>query len=660
MREIAERVLFADTLEEKLRLGPIGAVDHSSGPAIALPDAPGRPQELRVRGDGVRVDFPGIHRLDDDRERGVMLHFLANHELLAAELMALVLLRFPDAPKEYRAGVYEAMREEQAHALMYVRRMRECGIAFGELPVNDHFWRLVAPMETPLDFVTRLNLTFEQANLDFSKHYAGLFRQVGDTATAAVLEKIHLDEIGHVGHGLKWFRRWKERGESDWEGYRRCLTFPLTPARAKGLAPFNADSRRLAGLDDDFIRHLEVCEHSRGRTPVVHWFNPNAESHARAAMIGKPWQPDKTALALELDLETLLLGCCRRDDAVLMRRAPSIDHLTRLKNAGYELPEILTIGSPAGRKLGGLRPWAWSPDAVEQLRPYADDVSPNMDQSWREALPSQWFSKEIGLRLEQALGPVPETGALFHERDAILAEIERHLISGQALLKAPLACAGRGHLRVNLESDPAKTRGWIDNTLASHGAVVVEAWLDRVLDFSALYEMKPGGAVSLVGLTRMENDAAGRFLGIRVSPKWGTMLDPEIAVFLFREAGVMEIYQDKIPSQLAELLPGYVGPLCVDAMVHRRPDGSLALKPVVEMNVRLTMGRIAWEWMKRRPGSSGGSLRLLRRQTLSDEELSELTNGPGIFLNDPACASTFLAYWQPGLNIEHRTPNIGL
>ena len=136
-------------------------------------------------------------------ERGVMLHFLANHELLAAELMALVLLRFPNAPKEYRAGVYEAMREEQAHALMYVRRMKECGIAFGELPVNDHFWKLVAPMETPLDFVTRLNLTFEQANLDFSKHYAGLFRQVGDTATAAVLEKIHLDEIGHVGHGLK-------------------------------------------------------------------------------------------------------------------------------------------------------------------------------------------------------------------------------------------------------------------------------------------------------------------------------------------------------------------------------------------------------------------------------------------------------------------------
>ncbi len=647
MREIAERVLFADILEEKLRLGPLQAADMARGRAIALPDAPGRPRELRVRGDGVRVDFPGIHRLDDDRERGVMLHFLANHELLAAELMALVLLRFPDAPKEYRAGVYEAMREEQAHALMYVRRMRECGIAFGDLPVNDHFWRLIAPMETPLDFVTRLNLTFEQANLDFSKHYAGLFRQVGDTATAAVLEKIHLDEIGHVGHGLKWFRRWKERGESDWDGYRRCLHFPLTPARAKGLAPFNADSRRLAGLDDDFIRHLEVCQHSRGRTPVVHWFNPNAESHARAAMVGKPWQPDKTALALEFDLESLLLGCCHRDDAVLMRRAPTLDHLTRLKSAGYELPEILTVGSPAGRKLGGLRPWAWSPDAVEQLRPYANDISPQIDQPWREALPATWFSKEIGLRLEHALGPVPETGILAHDAEATLAAIDACLVTSQALLKAPMSYAGRGHLRINAESVPLKTRGWVANTLTSHGSVVVEPWLDRVLDFSALYEMKPSGEVSLVGLTRMENDAAGRFLGIRVSPKWGAMLDPDLAVFLFREARAMEIYQKKIPAKLRTLLAGYVGPLGVDAMVHRRLDGSLALKPVVELNVRLTMGRIAWEWMKRVPGSRGGYLRLLRRQAMSDAAIADLGAGPGIFLNDPITATTFLAYWEP-------------
>jgi hypothetical protein len=380
---------------------------------------------------------------------------------------------------------------------------------------------------------------------------------------------------------------------------------------------------------------------------VVHWFNPNAESHARASMVGKPWQPDKTSLALELDLEAILLGCCRRDDALLMRCPPSIDHLMRLKNAGYELPEILTITNPPGRKLGGLRPWAWSPDAVEQLRPYAADVSSTMDQPWREALPAEWFSKEIGLRLEQALGPVPETGRLFRDAESVLTAIQHHLLSGQALLKAPMSYAGRGHLRVNSASDPARTCGWIDNTLASHGAVVVEPWLDRVLDFSALYEINPGGVVSLLGLTHMENDSAGRFLGIRVSPKWGTLLTPEIAVFLFREARVMEIYQQKIPALVHALLPGYVGPLGVDAMVHRRANGSITLKPVAEMNVRMTMGRVAWEWMKRRPGTSGGRLRLLRRHSLAAEELAHLTNGPGIFLNDPASATTFLVHWKP-------------
>jgi uncharacterized ferritin-like protein (DUF455 family) len=646
MRDIAERVLFAETLEEKLRLAPLAASDDDPGRALVLPDAPGRPAELRIRDDGVRADFPGTHRLDDERERGILLHFLANHELLAAELMALVLLRFPDAPKEYRAGVYEAMREEQSHALMYVRRMRECGIAFGELPVSDYFWRIVAPMETPMDFVTRLNLTFEQANLDFSKHYAALFRGAGDAATAAVLEKIHLDEIGHVGHGVKWFRRWKERGESDWDGYRRRLCFPLTPARAKGRAPFNAGSRRLAGLDEDFIRHLEVCSISRGRTPVLHWFNPAAESHARAAHIGKPWQPDRTASALEHDLESLMLACCRRDDALMMRRVPALDHLHQLKKAGLELPEIVPANTAGGRKLGGLRPWAWSPDASQTLARFAADVAPGMPQPWREPLPAEWFSKSTGLRLEQAMGMLPETGVLLCDADAVIDQITSHLAAGQALLKAPFACAGRGHLRVNHASDPAKTRGWIHNTLNAHGTVVVEPWLDRVLDFSALYEAKDD-AVEHIGFTVMENDAAGRFTGIRVGPKWGNLLGSDLAAFVFRELDLPAIYQHQLPPLLADLLPGYRGPLCVDAMVHRRADGSLALKSVVEVNVRHTMGRLAWEWMKQL-GGGPGRLRILRKSAVSPQEIHALADGPGIFLNDPSQADQFLAYWTHG------------
>jgi hypothetical protein len=341
-----------------------------------------------------------------------------------------------------------------------------------------------------------------------------------------------------------------------------------------------------------------------------------------------------------------MLGCCRRDDAALLRREPSVDYLTRLRRAGFGIPEILTLETIKGRKLGGMRPWAWSPDAAEMFRPHAAEVSPAMDQPWREALPTAWFSKEIGLRLEHEMGAVPETGKLLRAPDSVREEISSLLERGQVLLKAPFSHAGRGHLRVNGASDAEKTAGWIANTLAAHGAVVVEPWLDRVLDFSALYEMQADGRVSLLGLTHLENDAAGRFLGIRVGPKWGSLLDPEMAGFLYGPAQVMPIYQDVLPACLTRLLPGYRGPLCVDALVHRRADGSPALKPVVELNVRTTMGRIAWEWMKRQSAPGAGRLRILRRAALTADDLSRMAAGPGVFLNDPETASTFLAWWE--------------
>lgn len=644
MREAAERILFAETLEEKLRLAPKAVADDAPGLAIATPGKPGRPAELRIHAKGMRVEFPGIHRLDDDRERGVMLHFLANHELLAAELMALVLLKFPDAPKEYRAGVYEAMREEQMHTRMYVRRMKECGIEFGELPVNDYFWRIIAPMETPMDFVTRLNLTFEQANLDFSKHYAALFRQAGDNSTAAVLEKIYQDEIGHVGHGVKWFRRWKEQGGSDWESYRKMLSFPLSPARAKGLAPFNAEGRRLAGIDEDFIRHLEICDQSRGRTPVVHWFNPNAESHA---MPGR-YQPTKNELALEHDLEMLVVGWCRKDDVAILRQPPSQGHLAELKRAGFDLPEIVTPADLRERKLGGLRPWAWSPDASSLLEEFAGQMSPRVPWHWREALPAEWFSKVIGIRLEELLGLSGESGTICRTVDEALVAIGHCLESGQALAKAAFSHAGRGHKRINRESPEGPTRNWLKNTIAAHGCVIIEPWLERVTDFSALYEMDAKGQVELIGLTVMDNDAAGRFQGSRVSPKWASMLDAGVAAFLHREAKVMKWYQEKIPAALEKLLPGYVGPLGVDAMVHRLPDGSLALKHVVELNVRMTMGRVALELLKKSAPNRMGRLKILRKDRAGD--VSSLGGGTlqggAVLLNDPRQASEFLAVWE--------------
>lgn len=668
IREVAEGVLFGRSLDEKLCVGdfrggaPREVTDVVRECGLSMPELPGRPSELMISERGVSgggvSSFPKVNRMDEKAERGKMLHFLANHELLATELMALVLLKFPHAPEEFRRGVYETMREEQAHTLMYMRRMRECGMEFGELPVNDYFWRMVAPMECPMDFVSRLSLVFEQANLDYSLHYGRLFREVGDTATAAVLEKIYEDEIGHVGHGLKWFRRWKDEGVTDWAAFKKQLHFPLTLARAKGMAPYDRDGRERVGIDAEWIDSLEVIEQSRGRTPVLHWFNPNEEL-AMAGGGDVRFQPKKSHLMLERDLGLLPMAWARRDDVVLVDELPSREHVLRLKRCGFVIPELMKIGEDGDlleRKIGGLKPWAWGPVACEFMSRFKVGLQEGVELGWREwgAGSGDLFSKGSGLELARVLGE--EVGSLCLGVDEVLSAVDelKGAGGGDVLLKALWSSAGRGHMRLVGGEWSDGSRAWLDKMLVQQGGVVVEPWLDRVMDFSAQYEVSEDG-VKLVGMTRVMNDVMGRYLGTFVHSKWTSGLEPEMTEFLFRHAGVRELYKEEVPEVLGGFLgDDYRGNFGVDAMVYR-DGGELRLRRVVEVNPRMTMGRVALELLIKSGYAGGGVFEILRKSRLGDVGawLDGLMGGLDLGgvevscpLNDPYVAGEFVGVWH--------------
>jgi uncharacterized ferritin-like protein (DUF455 family) len=630
VREVAERILFSSSLEDKLLLGPREAEDDFCGKAIKTPRFPERPESLTIGDRGIRADFPGFNRIADEKDRGIMMHFLANHELLAAELMALVLLKFPDAPKDYRAGVYEAMREEQMHTQMYFRRMRDCGISFGELPLNDYFWRIVSSMDTIMDFVVRMNLTFEQANLDYSKYYAEQFRVIGDTGTAAVLDKIYQDEINHVGHGLKWLRHWKKKDHSDWEAFSDSLQFPLSPSRAKGMVSFNLEGRLEAGFDEEFISQMKVSGQSRGRTPVVHWFNPNAELYSLASVNETEFRANRFERAIEEDLEILMFAWSRKDDVALFRNVPSVEHLEKLQSIGFQLPEVLPRHGLDGRKLGGLRPWAWSIDASDHLKPYGQAVSDRVPWQWRKPIPESWLSKEIGVSLEQKLGVRDEVGGFCRN----LSEVMDVLRGGTILFKSAYGCSGKGHMIA--ESFSKEVQVWAEKKIQLHGFIVAEPLLQRVEDFSVLYEIQ-NGEIECLGMTQLINDSRGQFRGIRLAPRFSKMLSPEVLEFLFKEADFISWYHERIPSAILELLPEYCGPVGVDALVWRDDDGRLMLRHVVELNVRMTMGRVALELQKKLNPNGWADFSIQRK---------EKYKGGGVILNDPDEAKEFLAIWE--------------
>ena len=246
VRQYAEGILLANSLAEKLAPPPAGLkLDPPSKGGYKAPDLPGRPQALRPHsGSGTRTKIPSVEQLSDENHRSVLLHFFCNHELLAVELMALALLKFPDAPNAFRQGLLHTLQEEQEHTQLYLDRMAATGTEFGDHSLSSMIWDHIATMESPLDYVSRLSLTFEQSNLDYAKHYAQAFARVGDDTTAQLLSRIYKDEIAHVGYGLKWLRRLKKEKESDWDAWHRSLAHPLTPVRAKapdGSIPFNSD-----------------------------------------------------------------------------------------------------------------------------------------------------------------------------------------------------------------------------------------------------------------------------------------------------------------------------------------------------------------------------------------------------------------------------------
>lgn len=257
-REFAERVLHADTLEGKLFLPPDGIAsltDNEPGKAVQWKE-PARPPGLEVSHKRNRKRIPHPDSLGNPEMAIRCLHTFANHELMAVELMAWAILAYPDAPPAFRAGVIRLIVDEQEHFQLYRDRIRELGAEFGDLPLNDHFWRGADKLTTPLKWSCAMNLTFEQGNLDHAPFFEEKFRQVDDERSAQIMARITADEIHHVGFGVHWLKQHTPPGQSTFEVYRENLTYINDPLRAKGQH-FNAENRRKAGLDDDFIHALQ-------------------------------------------------------------------------------------------------------------------------------------------------------------------------------------------------------------------------------------------------------------------------------------------------------------------------------------------------------------------------------------------------------------------
>ena len=618
--QFAERILFSTSLEDKLLAPEVLTYDLSARQIRNLDQlsSPHRPVGMEMQAEGAKaIAPPRDDQLDNEISRGRLLHYLANHELLATELMALVLLKFPDAPPSFRQGVLVTLQEEQEHTRMYLKRMRECGVEFGSYPLSGQFWNVVAPMRSPMDFVSRLSLTFEQANLDYSQHFAKVFRRLGDVPTASLLEKIYEDEIGHVKHGLHWFRQWKDPNLDDWEAYRKTLEFPMSPQRGKGPGiQFNREGRQLAGLSNSFIDAIEVFQQSRGRRATLRWFDAGVEQELAGTN-----RSDSLLEQLSTDLELVMISLSKPDDILLLRKLPSQSLRKKLLSAGFKLPEFASIEEThrlVDRKLFEFEPWAWSPDNMQRVEPLANHVR-HRPLPWceiRQRLFRKSWSVEV---LQSALKKSPIeyhwlpdpscAGQIVRDVDD-LAKRLRDCPGETLLFKQDLATTGRGQRRFLAGQDLTPIDlDWLNCRIPSNKYEpmgVLEPLLNRILDLSFLYRWnREIETPKFLGFTRPLMHGR-RYIGTRLTNPIQNE-SAEVKRFLLSDRGkVLTQVQSWIESYLIPNLPkGRVeGHFGVDVMVFRNQSGQLKIKPLVELNPRTTMGHIALGFSKRiAPGS---------------------------------------------------------
>lgn len=636
--EFAEKIVFSNSLEEKL--APPGRLTFDRNPSGKLPSmrslrTPGRPSHLLMQHEpGKNHQPPRDDQLENEKSRGQLLHFLANHELLATELMALVLLKFPDAPRAFRQGVLVTLQEEQLHTRMYLKRMRECGVEFGAWPVSGQFWRMVEPMQTPMEFVSRLSLTFEQANLDYSRHFASVFKRIGDDETSSLLNQIYEDEISHVKHGLDWFRQWKDPDQSDFDAWKSTLTLPMSPARARGpRSSFNREGRRLAGLSEEFIDSVEVFGQSKDRSATLRWFDPSPESELAGVK-------DTKVSLLAVDLEHLCVAMAKPDDVILVRNHPSRELCKHWLEAGIELPEFCTfedVKSLEDRKLNRCEPWALTPtnqSIVQPIRESFRHAPPLWDERQAELFRKSWGANALARWESRSqhewMSGKDCLGIVVGDKNSLsqaLSEIAGRGFS-QAIYKPDLSSSGRGVHRIetiDLHVAAAKEKA----------SGVVEPLLDRLVDLSFLWNLSPTAGPRFLGWTRQLISKGGRYSGTCLGSPFFDC-ESEIRRFLLADRceklrkTVVWLEQNLLP-ELAAL--GFSGNVGVDAFVYRDATSGMKMRPFVELNPRTTMGHVALSLEKRVSNLSKAEFQILTRSEFV-ERRDELDSVPLEFASD--------------------------
>ncbi|CAB3789704.1 hypothetical protein LMG28688_02957 [Paraburkholderia caffeinitolerans] len=211
---------------------------------VAPADLPGRPARPEL------VEPRSLQRrsMSTPQGRVVLLHALAHIEFNAINLALDAVWRFANLPDAFYADWLRVAAEEAYHFSLLRQRLADYGHVYGDFPAHNGLWEMCE--RTSGDVLARMALVprvLEARGLDASPPIRARLKQAGDDESAAILDIILRDEVGHVRIGNHWFRYLCDARGLDPHAAWLTLAAQYNAPRMRG--PFNFEARRSAGFD---------------------------------------------------------------------------------------------------------------------------------------------------------------------------------------------------------------------------------------------------------------------------------------------------------------------------------------------------------------------------------------------------------------------------
>jgi len=226
-------------------------IDDNAPPPepIRMPGRPERPKLVHPR------ELPRRGFGSDDG-RAAFIHSIAHIEFNAIDLAWDAVYRFRGMPAQFYADWVSVANDEARHFVMLRQRLNDFGRDYGDYDAHNGLWEMAEKTtHSGLERMALVPRVLEARGLDVTPAMIVKLRQLGDAATADILEVILREEVGHVAAGSRWFRWYCEReGVESESTFRRLLA---EYGRGVLYGPFNLDARSAAGFSEEELASLQ-------------------------------------------------------------------------------------------------------------------------------------------------------------------------------------------------------------------------------------------------------------------------------------------------------------------------------------------------------------------------------------------------------------------